>query len=193
MIGYIQTHFRHDVGKIQNRGSSRPMHSRATRSLGLHRHTPIAGHQPQCLSPTDNSLWRRIVRKELCSRNYFCVSFPVKSNLCTIFPTELVLRKNSQVGVRICIVPHQNRSEAEQHSLGSFCEQLDGFNGLADLIDNSKAAMGISIYEENSQIISWGLKSRARIGHISRLPIFRASFTLKHANSRQQMFSWFRT
>lgn len=74
------------------------------------------------------------------------VSFPVKSNLCTRFPTELVLRKGSQVGIRVSIVPHQSRSEAEQHSLGSFCEQLDGFNGLADLIEKAKAAMGISTH-----------------------------------------------
>lgn len=44
------------------------------------------------------------------------------------------------------IVPHQSRSEAEQRSLGSFCEQLDGFDGLADLIENAKAAMGISTH-----------------------------------------------
>ncbi|KAJ5335737.1 uncharacterized protein N7506_005673 [Penicillium brevicompactum] len=74
------------------------------------------------------------------------VSFPVKSNLCTRFPTELVLRKNSQVGVRVSIVPHHSRSEAEQQSLGSFCEQLGGFDGLAILIENAKAAMGISTH-----------------------------------------------
>lgn len=74
------------------------------------------------------------------------VSFPVKSSLCTRFPTELVLRKHSHVGVRVSIVPHQSRSEAEQHSLGSFCEQLDGFDGLANLIENAKAAMGISTH-----------------------------------------------
>jgi GTPase SAR1 family protein len=74
------------------------------------------------------------------------VSFPVKSSLCTRFPTELVLRKNSQVGIRVSIVPHQSRSEAEQSSLGSFCEQLDGFDGLANLIENAKAAMGISTH-----------------------------------------------
>ncbi|KAJ6003769.1 hypothetical protein N7522_006461 [Penicillium canescens] len=74
------------------------------------------------------------------------VSFPVKSSLCTRFPTELVLRKNSQAGVRVSIVPHQSRSDTEQHSLGSFCEQLDGFDGLANLIENAKAAMGISTH-----------------------------------------------
>jgi hypothetical protein len=74
------------------------------------------------------------------------VSFPVKSSLCTRFPTKLVLRKNSHVGVRVSIIPHQSRSEAEQHSLGSFCEQLYRFDGLANLIENAKAAIGISTH-----------------------------------------------
>ncbi|GKZ37752.1 hypothetical protein AbraIFM66950_009435 [Aspergillus brasiliensis] len=74
------------------------------------------------------------------------VSFPVKSNLCTRFPTELVLRKDTNVGVRVSIVPHHSRSEAEQRSLGSFCEELDGFDGLPQLVDNAKAAMGISTH-----------------------------------------------
>lgn len=74
------------------------------------------------------------------------VSFPVKSNLCTRFPTELVLRKDTNVGVRVSIVPHHSRSEAEQRSLGSFCEELDSFDGLPQLVENAKAAMGISTH-----------------------------------------------
>lgn len=41
------------------------------------------------------------------------VSFPTKSNLCTRFPTELVLRKTSHIGVSVSIVPHYSRSESE--------------------------------------------------------------------------------
>ena len=74
------------------------------------------------------------------------VSFPTKSNLCTRFPTELVLRKTSHIGVSVSIVPHHSRSECEQLSLGSFHEQLDGFDGLPVLIENAKAAMGISTH-----------------------------------------------
>jgi GTP-binding protein EngB required for normal cell division len=71
------------------------------------------------------------------------VSFPIKGNLCTRFPTELVLRKTSHVGVNVSIVPHQSRSEAEQKSLSSFHETLDGFSGIPALIENAKTAMGI--------------------------------------------------
>jgi GTPase SAR1 family protein len=71
------------------------------------------------------------------------VSFPIKSNLCTRFPIELVLRKTSHIGVTVSIVPHHSRSESEQLALGSFHETLDGFDGLSALIENAKAAMAI--------------------------------------------------
>ena len=74
------------------------------------------------------------------------VSFPVKSNLSTRFPTELVLRKTSQMGVSVSIVPHQARSESERLALSSFREKLEGFQGLPNLIENAKAAMGISTH-----------------------------------------------
>ncbi|PLB48781.1 dynamin family protein [Aspergillus steynii IBT 23096] len=74
------------------------------------------------------------------------ISFPVKSSLYTRFPTELVLRKSIQVRVRVSIIPHHSRSNIKQDSLGSFCEQLDDFEGLPALIDNVKAAMGITTY-----------------------------------------------
>lgn len=74
------------------------------------------------------------------------VSFPVKISLCTRFPTELILRKNHQEGVKVSIVPHQSRSEPEQRSLGSFSEELDGFGGLAALVEKAKAVMGITTH-----------------------------------------------
>ena len=74
------------------------------------------------------------------------VSFPIKSNLCTRFPIELVLRKTSQISVTVSIVPHHSRNEAEQLSLSSFHEKLDDFDGLSTLIENAKAAMAISTH-----------------------------------------------
>lgn len=72
------------------------------------------------------------------------VAFPVKSNLCTRFPIELVLRRTSHVGARVSIVPHHSRIEAEKDALLGFHEKLDNLEGLATLIDSAKVAMGIS-------------------------------------------------
>lgn len=74
------------------------------------------------------------------------VLFPIKSNLCTRFPIELVLRKTSHIGVTVSIVPHHSRSESEQMSLSGFHEKLDGFDGLSILIENAKVAMAISTH-----------------------------------------------
>lgn len=71
------------------------------------------------------------------------VSFPVKSNLCIRFPTELILRKTKHVSVKVSIVPHHSRSERDRTSLSGFTEKLDSFQDLPDLIENAKAAMGI--------------------------------------------------
>ncbi|KAH8655575.1 dynamin family protein [Xylariales sp. PMI_506] len=74
------------------------------------------------------------------------VSFPIKSNLCTRFPTELVLRRTSQVGVTISIVPHHSRSDPEKESLASFHKELKDTDGFGSLIEDAKSAMGISTH-----------------------------------------------
>jgi GTPase SAR1 family protein len=74
------------------------------------------------------------------------VSFPVKSNLCTRFPTELVLRKTPHVGVSVSIVPDISHNDTERASLRNFRETLDGFHALPDLIDNAKKAMAIGSF-----------------------------------------------
>ena len=60
------------------------------------------------------------------------VSFPVKGNLCTRFPTELILRKTSNVGVSVSIVPHHSHSESERTSLNNFRETLNSFDALPE-------------------------------------------------------------
>lgn len=74
------------------------------------------------------------------------VSFPVKSNLCTRFPTELVLRKTPHVGVSVSIVPDHSHNDAERTSLKNFHETLDGFHALPDLIESAKRAMAIDSF-----------------------------------------------
>ncbi|KAF4471346.1 Interferon-induced GTP-binding Mx [Fusarium albosuccineum] len=72
------------------------------------------------------------------------VSFPVRSNVCTRFPTELVLRKTDETAVHVSIVPHHSRSKSEKATLRGFQEKLETFDELPDLIERAKAAMGIT-------------------------------------------------
>lgn len=58
------------------------------------------------------------------------VSFPVKSNLSTRFPTELVLRKTSPMGVSVSIVPHQARTESKRVALSSFMRSWKASKGF---------------------------------------------------------------
>ena len=46
------------------------------------------------------------------------------------------------------MVSHQVRTESERVALNSFHEQLEGFKGLSNLIENAKAIMGISIHDK---------------------------------------------
>lgn len=72
------------------------------------------------------------------------VPFPVKSNLCTCFPTELVLRRADDIGVTVSIMPEASTKKAKKTQLSPFHEELDGFEGFQALIEKAKLAMGIS-------------------------------------------------
>lgn len=71
------------------------------------------------------------------------VSFPVKSGLCTRFPTELILRTAANTSVKVSIIPHQPLGKNEKDSLSDFHEKLDSLQELPELIENAKAVMGI--------------------------------------------------
>ncbi|KAK4112757.1 hypothetical protein N656DRAFT_836798 [Canariomyces notabilis] len=67
-------------------------------------------------------------------------------NLCTRFPTELVLRRNTQRSARVSIVPHESRTESEKEALREFREELSGFDELPKLVENAKSRMGITVH-----------------------------------------------
>ncbi|KAK6591816.1 dynamin family protein [Botrytis cinerea] len=69
------------------------------------------------------------------------VPFPIKGNLCTRFPTELILRRTPEVSARVKIVPYHSSSEAERISLSEFNQELDDFDDLTKLIEDAGAAM----------------------------------------------------
>jgi GTPase SAR1 family protein len=74
------------------------------------------------------------------------VSFPVKGNMCTRFPTELILRKTPNIGVSVSIVPDHSHSASERASLSKFRETLDSFDTLLELIEKAKTAMAIGSF-----------------------------------------------
>ncbi|KAI1347300.1 P-loop containing nucleoside triphosphate hydrolase protein [Xylaria sp. FL0043] len=73
------------------------------------------------------------------------VPFPVKSNLCTRFPTELILRRSPSTDVTVSIIPHTSLTGEKKKTLSAFHEKLDGFEGVPELIESAKVAMGISM------------------------------------------------
>ena len=76
------------------------------------------------------------------------ISFFVKSNFNTRFPTKLVLRKTSQIDVNVSIVLYQVCIKFEQLALDNFYKQLENFEELPSLIKNAKVIIEISIYNK---------------------------------------------
>ncbi|KAF3768369.1 hypothetical protein M406DRAFT_336893 [Cryphonectria parasitica EP155] len=58
----------------------------------------------------------------------------------------LVLCKTPWVGISVSIVPDYSCSDSEKAGLAGFYAELEGFNSLANLIEDAKSAMGISMH-----------------------------------------------
>ncbi|KAL4982611.1 P-loop containing nucleoside triphosphate hydrolase protein [Aspergillus falconensis] len=74
------------------------------------------------------------------------VRFPAKSNVCTRFATEVILRRNPVSRIRISIEPGPSRIvEEESKRLRSFThEQFSNNNDLPALIEKAMECMGVS-------------------------------------------------
>lgn len=104
------------------------------RSEGINQYVSL----PQIIVCGDQSAGKSSVLEAISG-----VAFPVQSNTCTRFPTELILRRTPQVSSSVSIVPDASRTEAEKLSLNEFRKELEGSDGLDELIEAAKAAMGI--------------------------------------------------
>ena len=133
---------------------------------------------PQIIVCGDQSSEKSFVLKTISD-----VFFPVKNNLSTRFPTELVLRKTSQIDVNVSIVSHQARTESERLALNSFHEKLKSFKGLSNLIENAKATMKISKHDKafSKDLLRVELSNSDR----SHLTILNLS-GLIHSKTKQQ-------
>lgn len=78
--------------------------------------------------------------------------FPTKDNLCTRFPTELVLRRGDVTAPRVSINPGPERSDEERERLGSFQATMDPEDprSLGDIVERAKTAMPLSDSKEFS-------------------------------------------
>ncbi|RJE19220.1 dynamin GTPase [Aspergillus sclerotialis] len=74
------------------------------------------------------------------------VRFPAKSNICTRFATEVVLRRNPSSKIKISIEPGPSRKdEEERRNLRSFTyDKFSNGNDLPDLLKEAKERMGIT-------------------------------------------------
>ncbi|KAH7109000.1 P-loop containing nucleoside triphosphate hydrolase protein [Dactylonectria estremocensis] len=105
------------------------------RSHGISRYISL----PQIIVCGDQSSGKSSVLEAISG-----VPFPVRSNVCTRFPMELVLRKTAHEAVNVSIVPHSSRTKPEKAALAKFKEKLETFDELPNLIDRATAAMGIT-------------------------------------------------
>lgn len=78
------------------------------RSQGLGRYVDL----PEIIVCGDQSAGKSSVLEAISG-----LSFPTKDNLCTRFPTELVLRRDAIPGVKITITPGPERSASERNRL----------------------------------------------------------------------------
>ncbi|KAH8906407.1 hypothetical protein BR93DRAFT_750456 [Coniochaeta sp. PMI_546] len=106
------------------------------RSQGLGRYVDL----PEIIVCGDQSAGKSSVLEAISG-----LSFPTKDNLCTRFPTELVLRRDDIPGVKITITPGPERSASERNRLLSFRSSLDvNSDGLGQVTEQAKKAMGLS-------------------------------------------------
>lgn len=104
------------------------------RSQGISQHVSL----PQIIVCGDQSSGKSSVLEAISG-----VPFPVKSNTSTRFPTELILRRTTLPSIKVSIMPHDSRTDAEKKRLLGFKAGLEGFEELPSLIDRAMSAMGI--------------------------------------------------
>ena len=106
------------------------------RSKGISRYVDL----PEIIVCGDQSAGKSSVLEAISG-----MSFPTKDNLCTRFATELVLRRDTNTGVKISINPGLERSPNERDRLSRFPFEIDIANlDLGSVVEKAKEAMGLS-------------------------------------------------
>lgn len=72
------------------------------------------------------------------------IPFPRKDNLCTRYPTEIILRQGKSDSLQIRVIPDPERSVEEQKSIREFRENITSFEELPKVMDKATEIMGIN-------------------------------------------------
>jgi GTPase SAR1 family protein len=73
------------------------------------------------------------------------VRFPVKSNVCTRFPTEVILRRHPASRFKVSIEPGSSRSKEARQTIKAFAPaEVTSSDQLEALVEKAKECMGIT-------------------------------------------------
>lgn len=77
------------------------------------------------------------------------IPFPRKDNLCTRYPTEIILRKGKLDSLQIKVIPDPERSAEEQRPIKDFTEVITSFEELPRVMDRATEVMGLNKVDDN--------------------------------------------
>jgi GTPase SAR1 family protein len=77
------------------------------------------------------------------------IPFPRKDNLCTRYPTEIILRHGRSDSLQIRVIPDPERSAEEQKSIKAFRETITSFEQLPQVMAKATELMGIDKVEDS--------------------------------------------
>ncbi|KAJ5471832.1 P-loop containing nucleoside triphosphate hydrolase protein [Penicillium diatomitis] len=71
------------------------------------------------------------------------IPFPRKDNLCTRFPTEIILRRGTTESLKISIIPDRRRSAEERAAMDNFSETILDLQNLPEIMSKAMSTMGL--------------------------------------------------
>lgn len=71
------------------------------------------------------------------------IPFPRRDNLCTRFPTEIILRRGAAETLKIRIIPDRRRPAEERAALHDFSETVSDLRDLPEIMSKATSTMGL--------------------------------------------------
>jgi GTPase SAR1 family protein len=78
------------------------------------------------------------------------IPFPRNDELCTRFPTEIIMRRATMESLTIKVIPDDERPSVEKESIQAFGETITDFAELPSIMDKAMAVMGIGATHSQS-------------------------------------------